>query len=92
MIYKQIYIDLKQELALKARVQELGISQAQFIRQALNRALQLTSPSHPLSSKTERLKALERLKASWDRCAKIAQVEPNYKWKREDAYDDPRYQ
>ena len=91
MVRKQLYIEQDQEQALKARVQELGITEAQFVRQALDRALEQTLPSCPLSSKSGRLKVLERLNASWDKSAQLAQIEPNYKWKRDDAYDDPRY-
>ena len=52
MVRKQLYIEQDQEQALKARVQELGITEAQFVRQALDRALEQTLPSYPLSSKS----------------------------------------
>lgn len=40
MVRKQLYIDDRQERALKGRAKALGISEAELVRQALDRVLE----------------------------------------------------
>lgn len=92
MVRKQLYIEERQERALKARVAELGVSEAEFVRAALDRALE--DPAALRSEKIDRgrERAIERLLRTAEELSRQAVIEPGYKFKREDAYDDPRYE
>jgi hypothetical protein len=47
MIRKQVYIEPHQERRLKARAKLLGVTEAEIIRQSLERGLGEVSPQHP---------------------------------------------
>ncbi|MBI2893624.1 MAG: hypothetical protein HYY06_08725 [Deltaproteobacteria bacterium] len=62
MVRKQLYIDERQERALKKKARSLGISEAELVRQALDRVLE--APSRPRSGRETALAAfLERADA-----------------------------
>ena len=91
MVRKQLYIEERQERALKARAAELGVSEAAFVRAALDKALKDPAALRSDELDRERRRALERLLVGLKEASQVAQIEPGYKFKREDAYDDPRY-
>lgn len=77
MIRKQLYIEPRQEEALKRRAHELGVSEAELVRRALDVALAgdpatLRHPGRP--------RAAERLVATLDAIARTGTIAP-------DAYD-----
>lgn len=47
MIRKQLYISQRQDLALKRRARSLGVSEAELVRQALDRSLELEISTPP---------------------------------------------
>ena len=52
MIRKQIYIDLAQEALLKQRAQELGVSEAEFIRNTENGVNISGAPNNTVGGRT----------------------------------------
>ncbi len=44
MVRKQIYIEPQQEATLKRLAQQLGVTEAEMIRQAIDRQMQMFSP------------------------------------------------
>ncbi len=84
MVRKQIYIQKHQQRRLKRLAQVRGVSEAELIRQAIDRetdegATRLAAYDHAALEQVIRF-ALARRKAS-------TTGEP-YQWKREDAYDE----
>lgn len=82
VIRKQLYIEPYQEAALKRRARELGVSEAELVRRALDAAL-VGDPAtlrHP-----GRAHAVERLVATLDRIARTGSVAPEA-YDREDLY------
>ena len=84
MIRKQLYIDPSQDAALKRKARELGVSEAELVRRALDNAL--SSPA----SKTKRISALQAVLKDAKALSKTHRVPENYRFNREDAYDDTR--
>lgn len=63
MVRKQLYIDDRHERDLKRRARELGVSEAELVRRALDATLgaaEKRSASYP-----DRPAAVERLRAAW---------------------------
>ena len=77
VIRKQLYIEAHQEAALKRRARELGVSEAELVRRALDAALAGDAGvlRHP-----GRFGAAEELLAALDRIARTGTLAP-------DAYD-----
>jgi hypothetical protein len=80
MIRKQVYIEPHQERRLKARAKLLGVTEAEIIRQSLERGLGEVSPKHPDP-------------AAWARIVRYIRARPSRSgrrpvkaWKREDLY------
>ncbi|MFO8150665.1 MAG: hypothetical protein R6T93_10225 [Trueperaceae bacterium] len=73
MIRKQLYIEPHQEEALKRRSRELGVSEAELVRRALDAALagDPATLRHPGQAH-----AAERLVATLDRIARTGAVAP----------------
>ncbi len=92
MVRKQLYIEERQERALKARAAELGVSEAAFVRAALDKALENPAALRSEELDRERERALKRLLSTAAELSRQAVIEPRYQFKREDAYDDPRYE
>jgi hypothetical protein len=76
MIRKQVYIEPHQERRLKARAKLLGVTEAEIIRQSLDRGLGEVSPQHPDPAawtritryiRTRRTKAGRRPVRAWKR-------------------------
>jgi hypothetical protein len=82
VIRKQLYIEPHQEAALKRRARELGVSEAELVRRALDAALAGDPATllHP-----GRAHAAERLVATLDRIARTGAVAPGA-YDREDLY------
>ena len=57
MIRKQVYIAPRHELLLKERAREYGVTEAELIRQALDRGL---SPEAPATTDVEAWKAMRK--------------------------------
>jgi hypothetical protein len=84
MVRKQIYIKKHQQAQLKRLAQSRGVSEAEVIRQAIDREVQ-EEPVKPMPADhdawEEILRFVEARKASG------ATGKP-YKWNREDAYEE----
>lgn len=83
MVRKQIYIYKRQELQLKRISEARGISEAEVIRNALDR--EVNSQIAPYHYDPE---AWERLMKYIDERIALGQTGEPYKWRREDAYEE----
>ena len=81
MIRKQIYIRPEQEEALDRRSKELGISEAELIRQYID-------DGSPRPSKSERAKAWQELLASMKERAKMRVPQTGRTWTRDELYEE----
>lgn len=63
MVRKQLYIDERHERDLKRRASELGVSEAELVRRALDVALGSGAQRRPLHP--ERQEAIRRLRERW---------------------------
>lgn len=80
-VRKQIYIDPDQESTLKQLAKDTGISEAEIIRQAIDRyANQLQAPRRDLS-------AWERQRLRIQQLIDLGPVPGGRTWRREDLYD-----
>jgi hypothetical protein len=83
MIRKQLYIDPHQEAALKRKARELGLSEAELVRRALDAVLTDTAQATP--ARTSVLRAL----LEDAQTLSITHPAPaGYVFKRDDAYED----
>jgi hypothetical protein len=82
MVRKQLYIDDAQERQLKARSEELGISEAEIVRRLLDRGLFEATTGAPRTS------AERHIDAFIARARDIAQSTHLVPYQREDLYDD----
>lgn len=81
MVRKQVYIEQAQEELLKRRAKELGLSEAEIVRRALQAALRSGAATFIADPK-----AWERLKADMEEWAARGPVPGERTWTREDAY------
>jgi hypothetical protein len=81
MIRKQVYIEPRQERLLKERAKKYRVTEADLIRQAIDRGLERTAPRAP---DLEAWKVVERFIARRRR-GRVRQVKRT--WRREDLYD-----
>ena len=83
MIRKQVYIATRQEHLLKRLAKELGVTEADLIRQGLDQILQagVTFTPNP--------EAWERERAFIKQWAQKGKVKGKRTWRREDLYDRP---
>ena len=80
-VRKQVYIEPHQEEVLKRLARETGISEAEFIRQAIDRhARSLRPPRRDLS-------AWEKERAFIDRLIQQGSVRGGRTWRREELYE-----
>jgi hypothetical protein len=84
MVRKQLYIDDEQERQLKARAEELGVSEAEIVRRLLDRGLFENAARNPRSRAEEHIEAFL---AQAKEIAKVTRLTP---YKRSDLYDPPR--
>ena len=85
MIRKQLYITREQDRALKKRAREQGASEAEVVREALDRHL---SPEAGPVLPAQRHKALEELLAANEEIAKHHRFPKGYRFHREELYAD----
>jgi hypothetical protein len=81
MIRKQVYIEPRQERVLKERAKKYRVTEAELIRQGIDRGLEHTATRAP---DLEAWKAVERFIAR-RRKGRVRQVRRT--WRREDLYD-----
>ncbi len=91
MLRKQLYLEERQDAALKARAQELGVSEAELVREALDRFLNEPDSSNSKGTASIRLRWMAELDAELDAAARETKSSEGYRFRRDDAYDDPRY-
>lgn len=84
VIRKQLYIEPRQDDALKRRSRELGVSEAELVRRALDSALAGDAFSLRQRGQWE---AAERLLATMERIARTGAVEPEA-YDREAVYEE----
>ena len=83
MIRKQLYIDPHQDAALKRKARELGLSEAELVRRALDAVLTETTPAMPA-----RPSVLQALLEDARTLSITHPVPEGYVFKRNDAYED----
>jgi hypothetical protein len=83
MIRKQLYIDPSQDAALKRKARELGLSEAELVRRALDAVLTETPQAMPA-----RPSVLQALLEDAQALAITHPAPENYVFKRDDAYED----
>ena len=81
MVRKQVYIESKQESRLKRMARELGLSEAELIRQGINRCFE-----RPLELPYD-LSAWKEEKAFIRQWITKGKVKGQRRWTREDLYD-----
>jgi hypothetical protein len=85
MVRKQIYIQKSQEERLKKLAEARGISEAEIIRQALEKEMRFSSVYRPAYDP----EAWKRLVAFWEELDKRGPVEPRPRdWTREELYEE----
>jgi transposase InsO family protein len=84
MIRKQLYITADQEQALKQRAGELGMSEAELVRRALDQVLKSGSGSDPRAGLRQR--AAEELLRHADEVARTRPSGGQRRWRRADLY------
>ncbi len=82
MVRKQIYIESRQDTVLKQQARVLGVTEAEVIRQAIDRQ------KTPLRLGVRDLKAWDREKAFIAKRMAKGRAPGGRRWKREDAYED----
>jgi DNA-binding FadR family transcriptional regulator len=90
MVRKQLYIEEQQEQALKSRARELGVTEAEIVRDALDRLL--AEPATPrYAARVARERLLSELDSAFNDAAQVARPPENIRFSREDAYAEPRF-
>ena len=84
MVRKQFYIHRRQHILLKRLSQARGISEAEIVRQAIEREATGVSPQSPLPDRAAWEEIMDFVEA---RKALDADGEP-YQWNRQDAYQE----
>ena len=82
MIRKQVYIEPRQEAILKRLTRLLGLSEAEIIRQALDRQ------THMLPARVRDLEAWEREKAFIAQRMAAGLVSSTRRWNRDEIYEE----
>ncbi len=82
MVRKQIYVEARQDNNLKKQARDLGVTEAEVIRRAIDR--QMTSVRLGIRD----LKAWEREKAFISKRMARGRVPGGRQWKREDVYEE----
>ena len=83
MIRKQVYIAPRHEMLLKERAREYGVTEAELIRQALDRGL---SPEAPTTVDLEGWKAMRRY-IERHRRPPATKAATKRRWTRDSLYD-----
>ena len=82
LVRKQVYIESRQDALLKQKARLLGVTEAEVIREAIDR--QMAS----VRLNVRDMKAWEREKAFIAKRMKKGFVPETRRWKREDAYEE----
>jgi hypothetical protein len=82
MVRKQIYIESRQDNSLKKQARDLGVTEAEFIRRAIDR--QMTSVRLTIRD----LKAWERERVFITKRMAKGHTPGGRQWKREDIYEE----
>ena len=85
MIRKQLYLEETQDQALKTRAKELGISEAELVRRALDAALHPKESTHLAAP---RRAALMRLLDNAKRLSAEHRPPEDYRFDRNELYDE----
>ena len=85
MIRKQLYLEETQDQALKQRARELGISEAELVRRALDAALYPEANAHLASP---RRAALSKLLAEAKRLSETHAFPESYHFDRDELYGE----
>ena len=85
MIRKQVYLEARQDRLLKARARQLGVTEAELIRQSLQQTLD--APAIPARPSAEAWAAFMR---SVQRRRRIKVPQKSRTWTRDELYDRPR--
>ena len=85
MIRKQLYLDETQDRALKQRAKELGLSEAEVVRRALDSALRGDALSNHLGKQHVILQALFE---DADHLAETKQLPEGYRFDRQALYEE----
>ncbi len=85
MVRKQLYLEEAQDQALKVRARELGISEAELVRRALDQTLGASSAS-PLAGRRQGV--LAALFEDADRLARTHRLPEGYRFNRNELYED----
>lgn len=83
MIRKQVYIETRQEHLLKRLAKELGLTEADLIRQGLDQVI------HAGVTVSPNLEAWERERAFIKQWSQKGKVKGKRTWRREDLHDRP---
>ena len=86
MVRKQIYIYKRQEAQLKKISEARGVSEAELVREAIDRETRSITPAmfHPDPE------AFEQLMKFFEQRKSMQPTGESSRWSRADAYDDPR--
>lgn len=85
MVRKQLYIADDQERRLKRRARELGVSEAELVRRALDAALADEGAALPRPDRDE---TAAGLLATIERVARRSAFPPGWKFSRQEAYSE----
>ena len=85
MVRKQLYLDEAQEMALKQRAKELGVSEAEIVRRALDEALGVKELSPAVKRRNELLQAIFD---DADRHADMLRAPDDYRFDRQGLYEE----
>ena len=82
LIRKQLYITRRQESYLKLRAKEMSVTEAEIVREALDKAAyQIEYPRNAMEKWQEELSFIN------ERIASRKTIKKERAWKREDLYD-----
>ena len=84
MVRKQIYISRRQQALLKRLSQQRGLSEAEIIRQAIDREAAHVAPRIELTSQQAWEKTFQFMLSLSDRASRFGTP---YEWNREEVYD-----
>ncbi len=87
MVRKQLYLEESQDQALKHRAKELGISEAEVVRRALDQAFRRT-PASPLARRRQEL--LAALFKDADRVVETSCLPDEYRFNRQELYEEDK--
>jgi hypothetical protein len=85
MVRKQVYIEPRQDRLLKARARQLGVTEAELIRDSLEHSLASVLPTRRTNPA-----AAQALMRFFRRRANLKMAQTRRTWTRDELYDRPR--